>query len=136
MTITVAARQPHRKKQKAPALHDEMAASRDVKNRVHITLYGGKYRKKATIADEKKKKLKISVFGEKRCAKRNHSAAEGIMQIFPRTCAEDDDTKDVSSPSRYVVVQLSASTWFTRVGTLLVHTLVIEVLPTCVSKDD
>lgn len=84
----------------------------------------------------KKKKVENVCFRERRCAKRNHSAAEGIMQIFPRTCAEDDDTRDVSSPSRYVVVRPSASTWFTRVGTLLVHTLVIEVPPTCVSKDD
>jgi len=46
MTIMAAARKPPRKKRKAPALRDEMAASRDVKNRVRITLHGGKCGKK------------------------------------------------------------------------------------------
>lgn len=53
----------------------------------------------------------MSVFRRRR-VKRNHSLAEGIMQIFPRTCTEADYTSDVLSQSyavvAVVVVQPSA----------------------------
>ncbi|KAL4104888.1 hypothetical protein QTP88_020164 [Uroleucon formosanum] len=67
-------------RKKAPALHKYMAALRDMNG--IVCLY-------------------ITTRGR---VKRNHSLAEGIMQIFPRNCSEADYTSDVLSPSHAVVV--------------------------------
>jgi len=52
----------------------------------------------------------MSVYGWV-CVKRNHSVAEGIMQIFPRTCVEADGTSAVLSPFHAVIV-INYSIWY------------------------
>jgi len=125
----VVTRQPPKKKQKAPALqHNEMAKSRDVKNRVRIRLHDGKCGKKATIADEKKKKLKMSVFGKGGVRREITLRRKALCKYFrvpvPRTMTQETfhprpATSSSSAISQHMVYprRYSARTHFGNRGT-------------------